>query len=143
MNNHVAQEYEQAKAQYKLATLEIQRLEHEVFDMQQEYNTISSAHVGVEIDATTEQERMRLVKQFSAVIREREYWLDVQRDAAQTIRRERERLVHELRSDIQDGKVQIAQAATPEVRAAMQVQYDQASQQLQRVQQDAHEQRQV
>jgi hypothetical protein len=130
-------EYEQARAQHKLATIEIQRLEHQVLEMQQMYDQLSATSNGVEIDAQTEVERMNLVEQFSAAIREREYWLDVRREAEQVVQREQERLVDGLRDDVANYEYQIARRQMPEEeRAALMVRRDQAHQEMRRAQQE-------
>ncbi len=130
-------EYEQARAQHKLATIEIQRLEHQVLEMQQLYDRISATGDGVELDVQTEDERMRLVKEFSATIQEREYWLNVRREAEQMVQREQDRLVHHLRDDLAYYERQMAHAQMPEEeRAALLVQRDQAHQQIQRARQE-------
>jgi hypothetical protein len=130
-------EYEQARAQHKLATIEIQRLEHQVLEMQQTYDRISATSDGVELSVQTEEERMNLVKEFAATIQEREYWLNVRREAEQMVQREQERLVHHLRDDLAYYERQMAHAQMPEEeRAALLVQRDQAHQQIQRAQQE-------
>jgi hypothetical protein len=130
-------DYEQARAQHKLATLEIQRLEHQVLEMQQMYDHIRAANEGVELDAHTEAERMNLVKQFSAAIQEREYWLDTQREAEQMVQREQERLVHNLRDDVAHYEHQMTRQHVPdEERDALMVQRDQAHQQIRSAQQE-------
>jgi hypothetical protein len=130
-------EYEQARAQHKLATIEIQRLEHQVLEMQQMYDQLSATSNGVAIDAQTEVERMNLVEQFSAAIREREYWLDVRREAEQVVQREQERLVDGLRDDVANYEYQIARRQMPEEeRAALMVRRDQAHQEMRRAQQE-------
>jgi hypothetical protein len=130
-------DYEQARAQYKLATIEIQRLEHQVLEMQQLYDQISATNNGVELDVQIEDERMKLVQAFSAAIQEREHWLNTRREAEQVVRREQERLVHGLHDDVAHYEHQIAQPHVPEEeRAALMVQRDQAHQHMQRAQQE-------
>lgn len=123
--------YEQAVNERNTAQAELERVENEIQQTQQEYESFNTTPMDTAAPhQTNEQERNRLATRLTTLIQDRARWLNSRTHAEHAMQRELERLVHELHGEVVHQEHEREQATTSEDAQEATHHRDQAQSQL-------------